>query len=213
MKNYARHQDFLVLSFKEENKMEDKDLFQVVLDNDEQVIKVLRPHKGRAWFSTIVGIVIFGLMFLPFGILSIVLHNAVDADGELIFEMGIGMGIFVLALWAVIALVGIICIALWCNKTVYALTNKRVLIRTGYIGVDYKSLDLSMVGALSVNVSLADKIVHKNTGTIAFGSMASPMTTQNVSKFNFAFVHDPYTVYKEVKAYIDQKKSSEGAKK
>ena len=185
----------------------DQDLFQVVLDDDEQVVKVLRPHKGRAWFGQVIAMVLWGIMLLPVGIVCVVFHNAIDGDEDML-----GMGIFILALWALISLIMLIFIALWCNKTVYAWTNKRVLIRTGFIGVDYKSLDLNMVGALSVNVSFADKIVHKNTGTIAFGSMASPMTNQNVSKFNFVFVHDPYQVYKEVKAYIDQKKNQTAAK-
>ena len=189
--------------------MEEQNLFQPVLDDDEQVIKVLRPHKGRAWLGTVIAMILWGIMFLPVGLLCVIFHDSIDTDGE---DM-LGMGIILLALWVVISLIMVICMALWCNKTVYAWTNKRVLIRTGYIGVDYKSLDLSMVGALSVNVNVADKIIRKNTGTIAFGSMASPMTSQNVSKFNFTFVRDPYQVYKEVKGYIDQKKASDSAKK
>lgn len=180
-----------------------QDLFQVILDDDEQVVQVLRPHKGRAWFSMIVGLIIWSLLLLPFGICMIIFHTPTTPDAEDTLGVGVGM----LVLCVVINLIGIICTVLWCHKTVYAWTNKRVLIRTGYIGVDYKSLDLNMVGALSVNVNVVDKILRKNTGTISFGSMASPMTTQNVTKFNFSFVNDPYRVYKDVKAYIDQKKS------
>lgn len=183
--------------------MADQDLFQPVLDNDEQIVKVLHPHKGRAWFSTIIGIVIFGLLMLPSGILLIVFHTPIDEFDD----DTLGIGIAVIALWVLISVVMMICIALWCNKTVYAWTNKRVLIRTGFIGVDYKSLDLQMVGALAVNVNVADKMMRKNTGTIAFGSMASPLTTQNAARFNFSYVRDPYQVYKEVKAHIDQKKA------
>ena len=69
-----------------------------------------------------------------------------------------------------------------------------------------------MVGALSVNVNIVDKLLRKNTGTISFGSMASPMTVQNASKFSFSFIHEPYQIYKEVKVYIDQKKNAENTK-
>ncbi len=191
-----------------EMENEDKGLFQVVLDDDEEVVQVLRPHKGRAWFGTTVGVLIWSLFLLPIAMFMIICHEPTTPDsGDSLF-----MGIITLAFWGITSLCAIIATMLWCRKTVYAWTNKRVLIRTGYIGVDYKSLDLNMVGALSVNVSVVDKILRKNTGTIAFGSMASPMTTQNVSKFNFAFVDDPYRVYKEVKAYIDQKKGNANAK-
>ena len=139
----------------------------------------------------------------------IIYHEPTVPDEEDMMGFGIG----VLCVFAVFSLITITCVALWCNKTVYAWTNKRVLIRTGYIGVDYKSLDLNMVGALSVNVNIVDKILHKNTGTISFGSMASPMTVQNASKFSFSFIRDPYQVYKEVKVYIDQKKQTENSTK
>ena len=165
-----------------------QDLFQVILDDDEQVVQVLRPHKGRAWFSMIVGLIVWSLVMLPFGVCMIIFHTPTEPDAEDTLGVGIGALVF----YTVSVLIGVICTALWCRKTVYAWTNKRVLIRTGYIGVDYKSLDLNMVGALSVNVNVVDKILRKNTGT----------------KFNFSFVNDPYRVYKDVKAYIDQKKSS-----
>ena len=185
--------------------MEVKNIFQPILDEDEEVVKVIRLHKGRAWFSTIVSLILFGLVVVPVGVLMIIFHEPATAGDE---DM-LGVGITLLCFWLVVNLIAIICVALWCNKTVYAWTNKRVLIRTGYVGVDYKSLDLNMVGALSVNVNIVDKLLHKNTGTISFGSMASPMTVQNAAKFSFSFIHDPYQVYKEVKVYIDQKKNSE----
>lgn len=188
-----------------EKEIEDKGLFQVVLDDDEEVVQVIRPHKGRAWFGTIFTFVVLTLVIVPFAIMMMVFRQQGDGDS-------LGAGIGALVFWALISTLGFVATALWSCKTVYAWTNKRVLIRTGYIGVDYKSLDLNMVGALSVNVTMVDKLLRRNTGTIAFGSMASPMTTQNASKFNFAFVYDPYRVYKEVKGYIDQKKSAQVAK-
>lgn len=188
--------------------MNQNELFQPILDDDEEVVKVVRLHKGRAWFSTIASLIIFGLVIVPVGILMIIFHEPAAAGEE---DM-MGFGIMLLCFWALVTLIAIICVALWCNKTVYAWTNKRVLIRTGYIGVDYKSLDLNMVGALSVNVNIVDKLLRKNTGTISFGSMASPMTVQNASKFSFSFIHEPYQIYKEVKVYIDQKKNAENTK-
>ena len=188
--------------------MDKNNLFEPILDDDEEVIKVIRLHKGRAWFSTIVSLILFSLVILPLGILMIIFHEPTLPDEE---DM-MGFGIMLLCFWALVMLIAIVCVALWCSKTVYAWTNKRVLIRTGYIGVDYKSLDLNMVGALSVNVNIIDKLLRKNTGTISFGSMASPMTTQNISKFSFSFIHEPYQIYKEVKVYIDQKKNAENAK-
>ena len=60
-----------------------------------------------------------------------------------------------------------------------------------------------MIGASTVNVSLFDKILKKNTGTIHYGSMASPINgTNTVNNFILSHVEDPYGLYKEMKSYI-----------
>ena len=182
--------------------MNDNDLFSLVLDKDETIIKTFRPNKSRAWFGTIITIILLAIIFIP---MTIVAFISVPEEGAL------ESGIFCLAFLIIYAAVVCILIALWCNKTVYAVTNKRVLIRTGYIGVDYKSLDYSMVGALTVNVSWVDKLLRKNTGSLAFGSMASPMTNGTVAKFNFSYIDNPYEVYKEIKELIDDSKAKKEA--
>lgn len=177
--------------------MNDNDLFSLVLDKDEKIIKTFRPRKSRAWFSAILSIILLCIIFVP-----LIVFGFIDTEpGALSTAIG---GIVFLVVFS-----GIMCImiALWCNKTVYAVTNKRVLIRTGYIGVDYKSLDYSMVGAFTVNVNWIDKLLRKNTGSLSFGSMASPITNGTVAKFNFTYIDNPYEIYKEIKELIDDSKS------
>ena len=178
--------------------MEDKELFNQVLDADEEIIRTIRPVKARAWFGVIVSVVLMSIFFIP----MIIGMICSPEDGSL------GGLIAFIAIYVLLALISIICVALWNKKTVYAITNKRVLIRTGYIGVDYKSLDYSMIGAFTVNVSWVDKLLKKNTGTISFGSTASPMVNSNVSRFVFSFVDKPYETYKEIKSYIDERKKN-----
>ncbi|MCL2755571.1 MAG: hypothetical protein FWE45_00785 [Firmicutes bacterium] len=93
------------------------------------------------------------------------------------------------------------------NKRVYAYTNKRILVRGGIIGTDYKSLDLPSVNATLVHVGFIDKISKKNTGTLEFGSPANPigMTNSNgmkVNPFIFNHIENPYDEHKIVKQYI-----------
>ena len=102
--------------------------------------------------------------------------------------------------------VSVILISLWYKKTFYCITNKRIIIRTGYIGVDYKSLDFTMLSAITVNVNWIDKIIRKNTGSISFGSMASPITNNGGAKFAFFYISNPYETYKEIKNIIDEHK-------
>ncbi len=174
----------------------EKDLFELILDKDEIMEKTVRPVKSRAWASIVIGIIIFAIFVTPIAI-GLYFDSEVSLWGFVIF-----LGVCLLLI-----LITIIMMALWCNKTVYAITNKRIIIRTGFIGIDYKSLDYAMVGALVVNVNWIDKLLHKNTGTIAFGSMASPLTNQSGAKYSLSYVKEPYILYKEIKKIIDEHKA------
>lgn len=168
----------------------DKNLFEPILDNNEEILKMYLPDKKRAWFGTIAYAIIMALWLVPSTIFA--------------FFGDVGAGI-ALSLFDLLFLIcPVIMIALWCKKTVYAVTNKRIIIRTGYIGVDFKSLEYDMLGAITVNVNVWDKILKRDTGSIAFGSMSSPLTSQGGAKFAFMFVTKPYETNKEVKAIIDK---------
>ncbi len=178
----------------------DSELFKMVLGEDEQILKTYRPNKFRAFFTQILGWAIFIII----GIVMVACTYASKAtDGS-----DKAASIVYLVVFVAIAAISLILTALWCNKTVYAITNKRVLIRTGRIGVDYKSLDFTMLGAVTVNVSWIDKILRKNTGVIQFGSMSSPLVGAAASRFAYLYIKQPYDVYKEVKAIIDGAKNT-----
>ncbi len=173
--------------------MIDEKLFEPILDNDEKILKMYAPNKKRAWFGTIAWIVLMALWLIPSTVIAFV------SGGD-----GVIAGILFAAFDLMFLIVPIVLIALWCGKTIYAVTNKRIIIRTGYIGVDFKSLEYHMLGAIAVNVNVWDKILRSNTGSISFGSMSSPLTNQGAAKFAFLFVNKPYETNKEIKAIIDE---------
>ncbi len=177
--------------------MEDKELFSQILDADEEVLKTYRPLKSRAYISTI-----FSILFVTIFLAVWLVAGILDPEATTI------VWVIPLIIEIVYIVFCIVMIELWCRKTVYAVTNKRVLIRTGYIGVDYKSLNYDMLGAMVVNVNVVDKIVNKNTGTISFGSMSSPLTNDAMAKFRFQYIKSPYEVNREVKAIIDNSKKN-----
>ncbi|HZJ89744.1 MAG TPA: hypothetical protein VFD05_03590 [Bacilli bacterium] len=174
------------------------DVFKNILDDDEVVIKQFKPNKFRFFFGT------YGTFLLIMLFLGGFVVAPLAFDGEVFIGyvfIGIVVGVFVLAL-----LLTTLFAVLSYQKKYYAYTNKRILIQGGIIGVDYKGLDHKMIGAIEVRVDLLDKIVRKNTGTIKFGSQASPLSKQAVPMFIFNGIYDPYNVYREIKKYIDSVK-------
>ena len=179
-------------------------IFEPILDKDEKVIKTFKPHKGKMFVSFFLSwfIAWFWVDFVALlGLLT-------DEEGNFAPNEWWIIAIVVVSVALIFIGITILFFALSYKNTFYAYTNKRVIIRKGIIGVDYKSLDMSMIGAVTVNVSVIDKIVHKNTGTIGFGSMASPMGGESGHVFKFTHIKAPYETYKEIKSVIDEYKKN-----
>lgn len=172
-------------------------LFEHILDDDEKIIKVFKPHKTKLFISSLLLSAISFLFFVIFAVVAILFPEEGFDSSNAIYTL-IPIGIFVLIL-GIIA----IFIAVYYKNIYYAYSNKRIIIRSGIFGIDYKSLDMSMIGAVNVSVSLLDKILKKNTGNISFGSTASPVVTSKASTYNFTHIIAPYETCKEVKSYID----------
>ena len=192
--------------------MENKELFAPILQEDEEIIKVLKPNKTRYIYLsglafTLLALIPILVMAAPFGMLI----DAFKEDGAptpLVIELSIFGGFILLTL-----------IAVWVGlnmsykKTFYAYTNKRILIRRGVIGVDYATLDYEMIGGLMVNVGFLDRLMKgsDNPGTITFGSSASPVIyTRNGRTAAYAFrnIDHPYEVYRDLKHMVDEYKAA-----
>ena len=172
--------------------------FEKVLDDDEKVLGVYKPHKGKFFISNMLSVSLFLLLFAVVGIIGFLCPE----EG---FEPSITGAIIVAASYVFLVVVEVLFASIYYKNLYYAYTNKRVIVRSGIFGVDFKSLDMSMIGAINVYVSVIDKIVNKDTGTVTFGSMASPMYNANGgSNYKFAHIKMPYEICKEIKAKIDE---------
>ncbi len=175
-------------------------MFDNILDNDETIVEVLRPSKAKVVIRTVIILVLWAIFLAFIGVISYMAARETGDAGELI---GLFVAVIVFVLLFALQL---FCTVMWYKKTYYAYTNKRLIIRTGVIGVDFRSLDIKMIGATDVYVSLFDKIV-KNTGTLRFGSMSSPINN-TAGMFAFAHICNPYENYKKIKEHIEACKQS-----
>ena len=170
-------------------------LFEPILDSDEKIIKVVKPNKTKLFLSSILQ-----SLYILF-IMCVTPIIALSVNGLFVFLIipfiALSLGIFLALLLTNI----------YYNNLYFTYTNKRIIIRSGIFGIDYKSLDMGMIGAINVSVSLIDKILNKNTGTISFGSTASPINaygnTSGVSSYKFSHITAPYDFYREIKTIID----------
>ena len=173
--------------------------FVNILDQDERVEVVYKPKKVKLFL----GNMLLSALIMLFICLPIAFAIATDEyEGAKAVHYLIPVGIFVAS-----QIITALFLVLKYQKTFYAITNKRVIIRTGIVGVDFKSLDLGNIGATDVYVGLLDKILGNKTGSICFGSASSPLNSQNSNAYAFRHVENPYQTYKEIKLKIDEYKN------
>ena len=193
--------------------------FELILDNNETILKTYKPNKKRfILINLLCGIPALLLpgIFLLIGILM--LNNVIvstDEAGNVSDHTGAIFFIIFASIFLVFILVGIISTFFKYKKALYCVTNKRIIIRHGFIGVDFRSLNLDAIGAVNVEVNFLDKLIKPNTGKITFASASAPMVNANQKgqfvPFEFACVDNPYEVYREVKEIISENTSKENS--
>ncbi|GEM_PF-2721804 len=153
--------------------------FTNVLESDESVIWAEKPHLityvlGLAPISIIPGVVI--------GMLSVRGANIP------------GGGIFVGLLLAIV-----IAVFIYINykNVIYVLTSKRIIISTGFFGVDFHSIDYDKVTDLTVSVSVLQRVW--GSGNIVFATASSMGLQSRFNKNVFRSVLNPYDIYRKVK--------------
>jgi len=84
-------------------------------------------------------------------------------------------------------------------NTVYSYSDKRVMIRTGFIGTDFKTIDYDKISDIEVTVSVVEKMY--NVGTIRFFSGRTQTDEGNTIKLydSWSAIENPYEVFKMVK--------------
>ena len=179
--------------------------FEDVLEKDEQIIWSEKPNKKRFYWSIFFSYLFssfFAGMWVPLMFVGMAIEKEATWTSVWI-ALGAFLGFIVLAI-SISMLIGD---AIY-KKTFYAISNKRILIRTGFIGVDYKMMELKLMGATSVKVGLLDKILKQDTGIVRFGSPSAQMMGANgvSSTYRFAGVTKPYEVSKLVRKAVEEAK-------
>lgn len=183
-----------------------KEMFVDVLEKGEEIQKVFKPNKCKtAWFWILTSFwSLIWILVIPIGFLFEGEGSGAYAGRTFWIAFGICIGVIVLC-----TLILIIAGMLWYKNRFFAYTDRRILIRGGIIGIDYKSLEFKSLTATVVNVSLLDKLVRKNTGSIKFGSAASPVLSiwsGHSNQYIFQHLEKPYDVLREIKEYMSDHK-------
>ena len=159
--------------------------FKNVLERNENIVAEFVPNKTKFMFSSFVWTFLCFDLVLLFGTMWMFI------EGMILY------GFVTIAIMIAVLVVVMVWCGMFHSTCSYAITNKKIIIRSGIFGVDFKTMDIKLVGAVNVEVTLIDKIVGKNTGTIYFYEHGN---TNVIHKF--AHIENPYEAYRQIKELI-----------
>lgn len=169
--------------------------FRDILDSNERIIWSDKPnlvvHLASGFPFLILGI-LWGIMdiFLIGGFMF-------DGIGGMFNFLTIFMLLHMMPLWLGIG--NMIRLILVYRNTFFCYTNKRVIIRSGFMGVDYKTKDFYEIGNIEVNVSPIENMM--GVGTIRIDEEIV-RTSNNKSRRvgnRLYGIQRPYEVFKALK--------------
>ena len=173
--------------------------FQAIRDKDEKVLWTGQPDRLPFLISGI-PFLFFGLCWGAFDYFGFIRHMG----GRNGIPLGFAIPFFALHLipfWG--SLLNMVRLALVVGNTYYAVTAKRLMLRSGFWGTDFASFDLSQVANMEVTVNPIEN-AH-GVGTITFYSTGLSRNGVRLTLGRFVGIARPYDLYKLIQQAVDGK--------
>ena len=170
--------------------------FQAIRDKDEKFLWVGQPARAPFVVSGI-PFLIFGCLWFCFDYFGFIRHMG----GKSGIPLGFAIPFFALHLfpfWA--SLLNMLRLILVVGNTYYAVTPKRLMMRSGFWGTDFTSIDFDQIANLEVSVNPIENA--SSVGSIRFYAKAPTMNGRAILG-SFVGVTNPYEVFKLVKQIHD----------
>jgi hypothetical protein len=159
-----------------------------ILDKNERVLWHGKPNFLPFVFGSLL-ISLFGLFFLLASLFAMV-FGKMGLWGLLLPHFWVGVGL---------TFGGPIYSKMVYTYTHYAITSKRVIIKSGVIGRDFKTVDYDKITNVEVNVSIWDKLLAKSSGSILIftaGTVGYGRRGPYATPYRLSNVKNPYHVFK-----------------
>ena len=165
--------------------------FDSIKDSNEHSLWTERPKFVPFILSEIWG----GVFIIFFAIIWFAIATNVKPENDSSGGWGIWMGLLPAALFLFAFLRKVFSF----SNTAYAYSNKRVMMRTGFLGTDFKIIDYDKISDIEVTVNFVERFY--NVGTIKFYSGRNHTSDGQTTKVydNWEAIPNPYEVFKQVK--------------
>ena len=144
--------------FKTDNPMKQNSI-EDILSKDEKILQRLKPNRKVLLLESIFKGLPFVLLWAAFDIFFIVMMISTGAFNEnpnLLWVVIPFFGFHLLPLWIYIA--NIVKTVAGAKNIEYVFTNKRIIVRSGVIGIDFKNIYYTDVEGINCKVGIFDRM-------------------------------------------------------
>lgn len=165
--------------------------FDSILDQDEKIIWTGRPE----FIPFILSGIWSGVFIIVLAVVWIAIGTHVKPENDTTE----GWAFWWVLLPIVLFLLNFLNRIFSFGNTCYAYSNRRVMMRTGFFGTDFKIIDYDKISDVEVTVNFIGRAY--NVGTIKFFSGRTQTDEGTTSKLydNWEAIQNPYEVFKQVK--------------
>ena len=173
-------------------------VFFDIRDKDERFLWVGKPAR-LPFVASGIPFLLFGLCWGAFDYFGFIRH--MSGSG---FPLAIAIPFFAIHLipfWG--SVVNLVRLMLVAGKTFYAVTPKRLMMRSGFWGTDFVTMDLDQITNLEVNVNPIEST--QGVGSVLFYSNSLPllMNVRRLPLSKLVAIPHPYDVFKLIKQAVD----------
>ncbi len=169
--------------------------FEAVKDDHEEIYWTGKP--------LLIPFLATGVPFLVIGMIWGVITFSFFSDGfmfnEFMFNgfMTMFMILYLFPFYG--SILNMLRLILVYQNTYYAYTNKRLMLRTGFFGTDFKTIDYDKIQNIEVNVNPLERLLHVGTIKMYTGEVGRSKNGTYSIYTNFIGIENPYEVFKQIK--------------
>ncbi len=165
--------------------------FEAIKDDNETIFWSSKP--------TFIPFVATGIPFLIVGIIWGIIDFSIFRNGFM--YLGGWLNLFMLLhLFPFYgSIINMIRLVLVSNNTYYAYTNRRLMLRTGFFGTDFKTIDYDKIQNIEVNVNPLERVLNVGTIKIYTGEVGRSKNGTYSIYTRFIGIKNPYEVFKQLK--------------
>ena len=174
------------------NVLNSSDNIEFMLGTGEYILWQGKPNKRAYIINQFLAMLPIALLWLAFDSVFIIASFSADMPPFAKIGIMVFMCVHLIPFWKWLS--NVLTASKRHQNTQYALTNRRILIRTGLIGVEFQSISYMDIQSVNLKKGLVDKMLR--VGDLYF--ISSTLKGQNV----FFDIEEPDKVYKAVQKLV-----------